>query len=827
MTSLLELLRAGASDERVLAWEADAAAAVRASEVDVLKDSRVHFNQRTDPAVALAGLTAGRTETEVLEIVRWCSDPGRRDLVDAIVARRTQQWRERLFKAATTDRFGSGWWLIRALMRVGVKNKPGDLYLFKLMAGPPQEHGAEAGRRIVEFLLNDPGLLDDEIFQLMSTEGVTRNLSGWQGRTPWLDAIEQLAGGDLRDRILDTVWSGLVSDWQPVDQRPLLQLVKRLTPSEDERFARLSGLLRMTSSDNAPIVVWALKQLTDLLGANRLDADALLAIRAPLTMRDKGTATAHLALLEKALRTQVGDPSAIAQTAALALDHPHEVIRTRAAKLVAKHAPDRVVIETPVAPMVGKPLLRPQVPAFSPIIVAADFVDLLIASLAQDLSGIEVEQLLEATPRFAFHLDAKARRSIAQARARHARGARYSSSETWHLADAIAAVDAARPTVGAGVFSADFKSFDVMNYAQMLEQRFIHLAWAMTRANVYTGLATPSRTDGTIALTDLQARFAAATGLGTLRVEIATAAMRLDPGDYDAAEAPGALSESEASRAFVRDVRRIREHQPDWTLNRFLGVQERILSELDPAAPAGRRTRAVIEDTSDRPTSEPDVLAALLDRRELAGTRRSAIESRVVWRKPMRAQTELLSLTLPHHREHYASHVLGVIRAGLVNDDCDPVAPLILGLGTGHGRTGLASTFALASATALRHAEDRAAVVDALVERATYGELDGPALGRALRELIENDGAIARRVAAAIAEAGNALGPLSGPVVDALIELLPLLRPLRDGHAFVAILADLSRGLGRTIDLPEDLAELNGKRASTALARAVHRVPVR
>ena len=819
MTSLLELLRAGSADEDVLAWDAAAEATLRQSEVEVLKLHSVHFDQRDDPAVALAVLVAGRDATEVSDLVRWCRDPGRRDLVDAVVARRTQQWRDRLFTAATTDELCHAWWLIRSLMRVGIHSEPGDLYLDKFMGGAPRGYSAEAGKRIVEFLYADPGTLDDELFRLMSTEGVTRRLSGWGDGSPWLDAIEQLAGGDLRDRILDTAWDGLIVDWRPVDQRPLLELLKRLEPTADERIARLPGLLRMTSSDNAPIVVWALKQLTDLLVSGLLDADALLAVRAPLTMRDKGTATAHLALLEKALRAKVGDPVAIARTAALALDHPHDVIRARASKLVAKHAPDQVAAETPVVPDVAEPLTRPPAGAFPLLTDTSDFIELMIASLAQDLTGIEIEQLLEATPRFAFELDARARKSIAQASDRQARGSRISSFATWKLAEAVAEAEAGGPSkkVEPRVYSRDFESFDVLDHQTALAQRFHHLAWAMKQANLYLGLATPSTTDGAITLADLQSRFIAADGLGVLRVEIAAAALRLSPSEYVAAEAEGALGDSEASRAFLRDLRRIREHRPEWKLSRL---------NPPPHMYAERHGFLTVQDESPRPAGEPDVLAALLDRRDVAGTKRRAAEAHVTWGSPIRSHAGLLSLALPHHREHYASHVLGVIRAGMVSDEVDPRTPYILGLATGSGPTGLATAVALACATSLIHAENRAAIVDALVERATYGELDGQAFGRALRELIETDKAIPRRIAAATTEAGRALGPLSWPIVDALVELLPLMRHLNDGHAFVATLGDLATELGRTVELPEELAELREKRASTALTRAVQRVPV-
>lgn len=133
MSDVLDLLRTGAGDEEVLAWDKSADAEQRTAVVEVLKRHEVYFDQRGDPAVALAILIAGHTASEVSALVRWCRDPSRPELVDAVLRRRTRQWLDTLVRTATTDRFSGAFWLVRAAMRLEVGVEPGPRYLEQLL----------------------------------------------------------------------------------------------------------------------------------------------------------------------------------------------------------------------------------------------------------------------------------------------------------------------------------------------------------------------------------------------------------------------------------------------------------------------------------------------------------------------------------------------------------------------------------------------------------------------------------------------------------------------------------------------------------------------
>jgi hypothetical protein len=89
-----------------------------------------------------------------------------------------------------------------------------------------------------------------------------------------------------------------------------------------------------------------------------------------------------------------------------------------------------------------------------------------------------------------------------------------------------------------------------------------------------------------------------------------------------------------------------------------------------------------------------------------------------------------------------------------------------------------------------------------------------------------DDGVITgTRLAAELQEAARALGPLSGAVLDALVGVLPSLPGRRDAHLFADLTAQLAVELGRTVALPAALADLARGRSSSALARALRRVP--
>lgn len=811
--SLLELLGSGASDRDILAWDESAEPRAREAVAEALQ-KQWNTAERSTPSFAVAALIAVSSVEELDRLISWCPDPHRPDLVHEVLQRRSLDWRNRLLSSLTQDLFGNAWWLIRAVMRAGVSVEPGPRYLDRLVE-LPLESARSADVDLVAVLEADPGLLERELFQLLSTEGLTRKLTGWQGNKPWLDAVQTLACGELRPRILDTAWAGLTADWRPVDQRPLLDLLQRIEPTDDELVDRLPGLVRMTTSSNAPIVVWALKQLTALVLHARLDATSVHSVRAPLTMGGKDTGAAHLAMLEKALDAGIADPDAVADTAELGLDHPHDVVRARAARVIARATPDRAqTVVTTNSPVHVEIDVRAPASPFEVLADTDEFVELIIASLARELTGLQVEQLLEAAPRLGPTLDDKARKAVRQAHQRRMRFRRDKTFRTTLLADAAITATTSSRHVGPRVFRIDFDTYDHLGYVSALTQRVDHVVWAMQYADVATGLATPSTVDGAVTLDDLRERLSRTEGRTVLRVELAAAALRLPPSEYDAAES---LDDTEAGRALLRDVHRLREHHPDWAIHRWR-------RDLRPGSDYPSFVTCVVaQDESPRPDRVPDVLDALLDRRALISDTRIR-GGYTLWEAPYASKTQMLSLSLPHHREHYAAHVLGPLRPGSADDEPDTVAASILDLGSGPGPTGPVTVAALASATALLRPENRTSAIDAIVERATFGELDGPAFGRALREKIEHDDIVPRRMAIALTEAGSALGPLAGPVVDALCELLPVLRHLPDGHAFASALADFSDSLERRIDLPDDLADLRKARGSTALARALRRI---
>ena len=233
-------------------------------------------------------------------------------------------------------------------------------------------------------LLADPGLLEDEVWRLFTTPGVTSGLEPGSARRPgWEDALAALAGqgrldrGRLLDACLDALGRDLAPDWY-------LTLHDRLDPSLDEmevRADRYAGLLAVSAK---AVVTFAQKACGRLLAAGRLPAEDFLAASAPaLLFPGKAVAAAQLRLIGTvvAARPQATDLSLAA--AAEAFGHQRLDVQEAALDLIARYGlpegPSREVISERAALLapalehraisLGLPALSP-VPSASPTIPA-------------------------------------------------------------------------------------------------------------------------------------------------------------------------------------------------------------------------------------------------------------------------------------------------------------------------------------------------------------------------------------------------------------------------------------------------------------------------
>ena len=796
----LEMCRSGATDQEILDWLEAATTDVRRQSVEELQHLAYTTGRPMDDemfTVACLCVADDPQENYALTCYQW-APVERRDLVRQLVHLRTRSWCEQFARIATTATRGGTWWLIRLLVLEGLVKRPGGRYL-GLMAGYLVKHPYETrdGPRVAAALRKDPGLLEAEVWELLAKPC---NLG-----PAWLSALVELADEGHRDRILDAGWRTLVADCGPGDQKWFLDLIKQLQPTTNELASRCTGLLRMTASDNGPVVVWALAGLRDLFDTSGVEVDDLLAIRAPLQRKDKRSALANLALLEQISRRFPSRKGDVAKTVAVALDHERRDVRERAQRVLQQVAPDDATRAAPaeVHPLEQKPKTRPKPAAFEPLQSAQQLVELLLTLMATAGSAVDIERAIDGAIRFKHDITESGRTALDQG-SRAGPGQGSCAYGAHSLARAL--VKPYSSSLGEAawnehVYGTARLSRDIRNRSlkRLTELRVTHVCMAM-HSPIMQLLSTPTSNDGTLALEALRERLRTTQGAPAFRSDVSAAAFRIAPEEYGAIDT---LRFGTVGRAIATDVVRIAEHQHQWeAMPCRPGIAWQDVAPIP--APANDFAGSVLDALPESPF--PDLWN---DLDSLRGTA---------------PQTALWSLFLPHHRELHAAHAFPLL-AGTMAWDYAIFGQLILSLGEGTQVTGPVAASALACALAARRVEHRGAAIDAVVELATFGLLDGAELGRHLNRLLAEGQVVGSRVATALAAAGRALGPHSGPVLDAHVSLLPVLRHRRDGHAFAETTADLATSLGRRVALPPELAELAAGRSSSALARTARRIP--
>ena len=173
---------------------------------------------------------------------------------------------------------GSGQWpLVRRLIREGLCDRPRSPQYIHAMIGAIYHFGLSHGVHAV--LLDDPGLLDDEIWEIFQTEPERGrlNLLPIDAATPaqarWELALAELAdeGRLSRSRLLDASLGGLERDFHEVRARWFALLHEALRPTLDERAERAVRYLGLLSSRNRTTVTFAVEALAELEKVGRLD----------------------------------------------------------------------------------------------------------------------------------------------------------------------------------------------------------------------------------------------------------------------------------------------------------------------------------------------------------------------------------------------------------------------------------------------------------------------------------------------------------------------------------------------------------------------------
>jgi hypothetical protein len=421
-------------------------------------------------AFAAAGIAVAggyRSALSVLEQPRrWELAAGDYDVFAGVLADRNPAWLGELIDrmlARPFDHIIPSWPLARRLVRLGVIDRPdaeeyGVKMIESLAQTPPPywRVGAQSpqelieafgtgGGRLATVLLDDPGLLEDEVWRLFTIPGVGKEMEGnaYYAYLPlgaqWAEALARLAAQGHLDsgRLIDCCLDAFLRDFPPNHVAWYAQLHDRLQPSVAKKAERSERYLALLAAPSKPGVTVGQRGCAELLDAGLLDATAFLAASPPaLIYPQKSVATAQLKIIGKLTARQPLVREAALATAAQAFGHQREDVQAAAVQLIGKYgvpadgavratimelaaflspvlrpeatalglAPDQApdaapARQVPAGPVASSVSLTPSVQRVVPVTDPAELVQLL-AWLMEDASNpLDVERALDGAVR--------------------------------------------------------------------------------------------------------------------------------------------------------------------------------------------------------------------------------------------------------------------------------------------------------------------------------------------------------------------------------------------------------------------------------------------
>jgi hypothetical protein len=263
-----------------------------------------------------------------------------------ILSDRRPEWLGELVEQVCdeVDQLNMTWPLIRRLVREGYCAAPRSAsYIDRMLSALASQSPRWTTGGPKRSLLDDPGLLEHEIWRIFETEPgrgavqlFTLAIQGAPPEATWEGALVELAGeGRIsRDRLLDASLDGLSRDLHEMRAKWFAVIHDRLEPTLEERGARGARYLDFLGSRNPSTVAFALKVLKELLKAGRVEAAAVVDRLSPaFHSRTKATMKQAIALLDLAVRRE-GDPAHKARAVVVAAEGlVHEAADVQAAIL--------------------------------------------------------------------------------------------------------------------------------------------------------------------------------------------------------------------------------------------------------------------------------------------------------------------------------------------------------------------------------------------------------------------------------------------------------------------------------------------------------------
>jgi hypothetical protein len=294
----------------------------------------------------------------------------------------------------------------RKLVRLGAIERPDVSQYITLMPAAlgrrePVPGGDGRWRQVktpAQVLLDDPGLLDDEVWRLFTVPDAARDLHwGEIDAGEWLEgpvqtlaqALVQLAEqGHLdRDRLVDACLDAFTRDFAPNRVAWYAIMHRRLDPSLAEMAARAGKYLTLLGVTAKPGVTLGQEVTGKLYLAGLLDAGRLLEASRPALMHtQKSVVTAQLKLIGTIMKRDPAAGPQAAAVAAVAFGHERQDVQEAALGLLRRHG---VPAGAPLAE------LRLLAGALSPSLAA----EAAALGLGPDVSAAPADDLADAENR--------------------------------------------------------------------------------------------------------------------------------------------------------------------------------------------------------------------------------------------------------------------------------------------------------------------------------------------------------------------------------------------------------------------------------------------
>jgi len=262
-------------------------------------------------------------------------------------AQRPRRWLESFCRDVLSGP-GTEWRTVRLLVRAGLVARPRTVSYTTLMPQALSEyHGLWPTLR--DELLADPGLLQDEVFDLFTVDGAAialQTADNWaeDGRDhpewSWRVTLARLAaeGHADRSRLLDACLGAFFRDFPPGQLAWYVRFHAQLAPDAGELAARRGSYLRLLAGDAGTAVGLGQKAVATLLTQGQVDPAEIVRASGPVLARpEKKYAAAQLRLLDVIARRREDLAEAAVEAAAVAFEHPRTDIQEQVLGLAERH----------------------------------------------------------------------------------------------------------------------------------------------------------------------------------------------------------------------------------------------------------------------------------------------------------------------------------------------------------------------------------------------------------------------------------------------------------------------------------------------------------